>query len=213
MGCMKMKKLSTWLIVIGILVILTPIAGARYVSWQQEKLYQDFLESQDVQDSMKDLDSVFTESTSEAAVTSSAATAPAVQKYKPKVIGRIKIPSISVDLMLVEGTTSKDLNWGAGHMTSTPMPGDNGNTAIAGHRNYTFGSYFSRLEEVKIGDIITIDYNKQEYSYEIYDIFTVLPEDSSVLGQPEGEAIVTLITCHPKGGNSERLIVRGKLIP
>lgn len=212
-----MKRFSTWLIIIGIIVILTPIVGSFYTNWQQDRLYEEYLKSQEVKDSISDLDNAFSESATAAAltagsITSPAATEPAVPKYKPTVIGRIKIPSVSINLLLVEGTTSKDLNWGAGHLTATPMPGEQGNCAIAGHRNYTFGSYFSRLGEVKIGDKFTIEYNKSEYTYEVYDIFAVEPDDSSVLGQPAEGTMVTLITCHPKGSNSQRLIIYAKLI-
>lgn len=210
-----MKKFSTWLIIIGIIVILVPILGARYTSWQQNKLYEEYLQSQDVKDSISDMDDAFNSATP-AAVSAATGTAvetkPAVPKYKPTVIGRIKIPSVSINLLLVEGTTSKDLNWGAGHLTATPMPGAIGNCAIAGHRNYTFGSYFSRLGEVKVGDTVSVEYNKTTYNYEVYEIFAVTPDDSSVLGQTKDSSIITLITCHPKGSNTQRLIIRGKLI-
>jgi sortase A len=212
-----MKRISTWLIIIGIIIILVPIVGSFYTSWQQDRLYEEYLKSQEVKSSISDLDNAFNESTSAAAltagsITASAVTEPAVPKYKPTVIGRIKIPSVSINLILVEGTTSKDLNWGAGHLTATSMPGETGNCAIAGHRNYTFGSYFSRLGEVKLGDKITIEYNKNKYTYEVYDIYAVEPDDSSVLGQPAEGSMVTLITCHPKGSNTQRLIICAKLV-
>mgnify|MGYP003611240339 CR=1 FL=1 len=212
-----MKRISTWLIIIGIIVILVPIVGSLYTNWQQDQLYEEYLKSQEVQSSISDLDNAFSESATASAltagsITAGAVTEPAVPKYKPTVIGRIKIPAVSINLLLVEGTTSKDLNWGAGHLTATPMPGEQGNCAIAGHRNYTFGSYFSRLGEVKLGDKITIEYNKNTYTYEVYDIFAVKPDDSSVLGQPAEGSMLTLITCHPKGSNTERLIIWAKLV-
>lgn len=206
-----MKKLSTWLIIAGIIIILIPIAGSLYTGYQQDKLYDEYLNSQEMKNSIEDLDTAFTQSPTPASV-SAEVTKPAVETYKPTVIGRIKIPSASIDLLLVEGTTSKDLNWGAGHMTATPMPGETGNCAIAGHRNYTFGSYFSRLGEVQIGDQITVEYNKTEYTYEAYEILTVLPDDTSVLGQTDKASMLTLITCTPKGSNTHRLIIHGKLI-
>lgn len=214
-----MKKISTWLIAAGIFIILIPVAGSIYTSYQQDKLYEEYLNSQEMQSSIEDLDTAFTESpapdfASPSALdsTTAAAAKPAAEVYKPTVIGRIKIPSASINLLLVEGSSSKDLNWGAGHLTATPMPGEPGNCAIAGHRNYTFGSYFSRLGEVQIGDRITIEYNKTEYTYEAYEILTVLPDDTSVLARNGEEAILTLITCTPKGSNTHRLIIHGKLI-
>jgi len=217
-GESNMKKISTWLIAAGIILILIPIAGSLYTKHQQNKLYEEYLNSPELKSSLEDLDSAFTESpVSPSAIegTGSAIeepTKPAVEAYKPAVIGRIKIPSASINLRLVEGSASKDLNWGAGHLTATPMPGEIGNCAIAGHRNYTFGSYFSRLGDVKIGDQITVEYKKTAYTYEAYEILTVLPDDTSVLGQTDKTSILTLITCTPKGSNSHRLIIHGKLI-
>ena len=212
-----MKKISNWLILIGIIIIIIPIIGSLYINYQQDKLYEEYLSSQEMQSSLDDLDSAFTENNasppaSTPASVSAESTKPAIPAYKPTVIGRIEIPSASIDLLLVEGTSSKDLNWGAGHLTATPMPGEVGNCAIAGHRNYTFGSYFSKLGDVKIGDQITVKYNKAEYTYEAYEILTVLPTDNSVLGQTIDSSILTLITCTPKGSNTHRLIIHAKLI-
>lgn len=209
-----MKKLSTWLILAGVLILLIPVAGAIYTDYQQDKLYDEHLKNQELLSSIQDLDAAFSESTvtPPAITTEEAVEAPEVEKYKPTVLGKVKIPSADIDLLLVEGTSSKDLNWGAGHMSSTPMPGEIGNTAIAGHRNYTFGSYFSRLGEVEIGDTIIVEYNGTNYTYEAYEILTVLPSDVSVLKQVKDSSIITLITCTPKGSNTHRLIIHGKLI-
>lgn len=209
-----MKKLSTWLILAGILVLLIPVGGAIYKNYQQDKLYNEYLKNQELLSSIEDLDSAFSESTAtpSAIVTEEAIHTPVVEQYKPTVLGKIKISSADIDLLLVEGASSKDLNWGAGHMSSTPMPGEIGNTAIAAHRNYTFGSYFSRLDEVTIGDTIVVEYNGSNYIYEAYEILTVLPSDVSVLKQVKDSSLITLITCTPKGSNTHRLIVHGKLI-
>lgn len=202
-----MKKLSTWLIIAGIIIILIPFAGSLYTNYQQERLYDEYSNSREIKSAIGDLDAAF----AEAAVSSSVAEKTPKTDYKPTVIGRIKIPSASINLMLVEGTAAKDLNWGAGHMTATPMPGEVGNCAIAGHRNYTFGSYFSRLGEVSAGDRITVEYNKANYTYEVYEVLTVLPDDTSVLKQTD-DTILTLITCAPKGSNTHRLIIHAKAV-
>lgn len=208
-----MKKISTWLIVAGILIVLTPIVGSLYKSYQQDKLYEEYLESPEIRNSLDALDYAFTEDPNPTAASIESQTTKATAEvYQPTVLGRIKIPSVSINLLLVEGTTAKDLNWGAGHLTATPMPGEIGNCAIAGHRNYTFGSYFSRLGEVQIGDYVTVEYNKAEFTYEVYEILTVLPDDTSVLRQTKDKSILTLITCTPKGSNTHRLILHAKLI-
>jgi sortase A len=208
-----MKKLSTFLILIGIIIILIPVLGNWYTSYQQEMLYQEFLSNQEVVPSIDVLEEAFSENSPVTDVTTPnpISVPEEAEAYKPTILGRIKLPSVSIDLLLVEGTTSKDLNWGAGHITTTPMPGQIGNCAIAGHRNYTFGTYFSQLGEVKIGDLITVEYNDTSYTYEAYEILTVLPTDTSVLAQTDQESILTLITCAPKGSNTHRLIIHARI--
>lgn len=205
-----MKKPSTWLIIAGILLILVPVLGSAYNNYKQERLYNEFLHSEDLIDAIGSMDEAFSESVP----ADPELETPIVPEdsYRPTVLGRIIIPAAAIDILLLEGTTAKDLNWGAGHIPSTPMPGEVGNCAIAGHRNYTFGSYFSRLDEVKVGDHITIEYKGTEFEYEVYKILTVLPTDSSVLAQTKNNSIVTLITCTPRGSNTHRLIVHGKLV-
>ena len=65
-----------------------------------------------------------------------------------KPIGEIRIPTISIDQVLVEGTNTQDLRQGPGHYIGTPLPGDVGNAAIAGHRT-TYGHPFYNLNQVK----------------------------------------------------------------
>src|SRR5262245_23624916 len=69
-------------------------------------------------------------------------------------IGRIEIPRISLDAYVVEGVGDDDLHSGPGHYPGTPMPGQEGNAAIAGHRT-TYGAPFGSIDELAPGDKIT----------------------------------------------------------
>ena len=211
------SKFSTWLIVIGIIIIIIPVAGRAYTYYEEEKLYQDYLDSsQSAEDSYEELQSTFvdlqaldltgTEPTTPAVAT------PAAPAYKAKVLGRTQIPKIDEDLLLVEGVKKADLRLGTGHIPGTAMPGEIGNCAIAGHRNYTFGSYFNRLDELEIGDKVTIVYKKKNFTYEVYEKLVVLPEDTSVLNKNETDKILTLITCTPIRIATHRLIIHAKLV-
>lgn len=206
-----MKKISTWLIIIGIIICLIPVGGRLYMHYQQDKMYRQYMASLEIQNSA--LNETFKdEVTSSSAVTTSALENKASSTGKVEnVIGRISIPSISSDQLLLEGSDSKQLRYGAGHVTGTVFPGEIGNCSIAGHRNYTFGSYFNRLGEVKINDLISIQYNNATFTYKVTDIFTVEPDNVSILASTPNIATVTLITCHPKGSNKQRLIVKGTL--
>jgi len=215
---MKRKTLSTILIIVGITIICIPFAGRFYTEYRQDKAYDEYLKQ--MEQEMSAMNESFSEASeltdaavSEGSANPSVTSEAAVRKPSSieGIIGRIKIPAISSDLLLLEGAATKQLNWGAGHVIGTAMPGALGNCAIAAHRNYTFGSYFSRLEEVGIGNEIFVTYKGSVYKYCVNEIFTITPDEVWVLGT-DGTPIITLITCHPKGSNSHRLIVRGALV-
>jgi sortase A len=210
-----LKKISNWLIVIGILIILIPVVGSLYTYFEQQALYNDYLANPvTAEDSYEDLQSTFADLQALDQATAPAVTTPVavVPAYKPKVMGRIQVPKIDEDMLLVEGVKQRDLKFGAGHIPGTALPGEIGNCAIAGHRNYTFGSYFNRLDEVVIGDRVTIEFNKKSYTYEVYEKLVVLPEDTSVLNKNDTDKILTLITCTPIRVATHRLILHAKLV-
>lgn len=191
-------------------MICVPLIGGLYNNYQQDKLYAQY--EKNLAEEFVALDKTLTETVSGDGI--DVASKPDLNKELDLIegiMGRINIPAISSDLLLIEGSSSKQLKWGAGHVTGTAMPGEAGNCAIAGHRNYTFGTYFSRLDELKVGDEIDIDYNGKPYKYRVTDSFVVNPDEVWVLGKTE-KPIITLITCHPRGSGTKRLIVRGELI-
>ncbi|SFP90326.1 sortase A [Butyrivibrio proteoclasticus] len=118
----------------------------------------------------------------------------------------LEIPCIDSLEPVVEGTDRSALSAALGHEESTVLPGEVGNCVIAGHRNYTFGKYFNRLNEVEIGDMIYIHTPTDEYSYQVSEIKTVRPEDVDILENTENE-ILTLYTCTPIYIATHRLVV------
>lgn len=127
------------------------------------------------------------------------------------IIGLLKIPKISLEEAIREGSTDSVLSSALGHMEGTALPGEEGNCCIAGHRNYTFGKYFNRLNEIEIGDQIEIETYDSKLIYEVNDIFVVEPTQVSVLSEIEGNNL-TLITCTPLFVGSHRLIIRATLV-
>src|SRR5205085_8416514 len=69
---------------------------------------------------------------------------------------RIHIPAIDVNVVVVEGTTASALRAGAGHYANTPLPCEDGNVAIAGHRT-TYGKPFANIDQLRPGDLITLE--------------------------------------------------------
>lgn len=118
----------------------------------------------------------------------------------------LRIPSIDSENVVTEGTSKEALKAALGHESDTVLPGEVGNCVIAGHRNYTFGKFFNRLEEVEIGDMIYIDTPTDTYSYRVYEIKTVKPEDVEILENTDQE-ILTLYTCTPIYIATHRLVV------
>lgn len=115
------------------------------------------------------------------------------------------------DLYVVEGTGEDDLRKGPGHYTGTPLPGQVGNVAIAGHRT-TYGAPFFELNRMAPGDPIYItDLAGRTFKYLVSQQPEVVsPDDVSVL-DPTPFAQLTLTTCNPRYSASSRLVVVARL--
>jgi sortase A len=124
-------------------------------------------------------------------------------------IGDIRIPVIGVNQVVVEGTNTPDLRKGPGHYTGTPLPGQEGNTAIAGHRT-TYGHPFYNLDAVKVGDPIVLTTLQGIFVYDTTRSWVVSPTDTSVIRNAY-DNLITLTTCNPRFSASTRLVVQGKL--
>lgn len=127
---------------------------------------------------------------------------------------RLEIADIGVDTMVVEGTSAPALRAGAGHYPETPLPGETGNVAIAGHRT-TYGRPFNRIDELSTGDQIVLSTPVGRYVYEVISRpWVVLPDawDEVVNDFPPGGSYLTLSSCHPEGSASHRIIVRAELV-
>ncbi|MEN8040712.1 MAG: sortase [Actinomycetota bacterium] len=111
---------------------------------------------------------------------------------------------------VVEGVSRADLKNGAGHMPSTPLPGQPGNSVISGHRT-TYGAPFHEFEELEPGDIIEVETGLGVHTYEVRTIEIVAPTAIWVTEQREG-AWLTLTTCHPKFSSRQRLVVFAELV-
>ncbi|HUQ40328.1 MAG TPA: class E sortase [Acidimicrobiales bacterium] len=122
----------------------------------------------------------------------------------------IKIPRIGLEKAVVEGVGVADLKKAPGHYPSTPMPGEAGNAAIAGHRT-TYGAPFNRLDELVRNDDIFVTTKAGKYRYKVYSATVVKPKQSEVL-DPTTDNRLTLTTCHPKFSASQRLVIVADLV-
>lgn len=191
--------------------MIIPLAGNLITRYQQDQMLREYEET--LRNQTSQLNASFEAATGEEITdTTDSAVSPGKPPEKPEqVIGMIRIPAIDSELLVVEGTSSRQLRWGAGHLTGSVYPGELGNCVLAAHRDYTFGTYFSRLDELKEGDAVEIDYMGFTHSYRVTGSMVTTPDDLSAL-MPTENPLLTLITCHPRGSGKERLIVTAEPI-
>jgi sortase A len=124
-------------------------------------------------------------------------------------VAAIKIPKINLQKYVVEGTGVTDLKKGPGHYVNTPLPGQPGNAAIAGHRT-TYGAPFGDIGELHPGDEIDVTTHQGSFRYKVSQTKVVDPSDVSVLNKTNDNRL-TLTTCHPKYSAKQRLVVVAEL--
>ncbi|MCC5953824.1 MAG: class E sortase [Acidimicrobiia bacterium] len=143
-------------------------------------------------------------------------------------MARIRIPRLGVDYVVLSGVDIEIINEGPAHFPSTSLPGQPGNSAIAGHRT-TFGAPFHRLDELDPGDVIEIITVQGEFTYEVIpqpapgggdDEDGAAPPVGHYIVDPyafeilddKGDNRVTLMACHPKYSAAQRIIVEAVLV-
>lgn len=140
--------------------------------------------------------------------------------------GRIQIPKIEVDSPFLQGIRLSTLDYGPGHWPGTAMPGELGNTVVAGHRT-SHNADFRRVDELVAGDQITIDLDNADelptatiaaddphsgvYVYEVTSVFRVPPTGMWIVSQNYRHEL-TLFACHPPGSVAERIVVQADLV-
>ena len=125
-------------------------------------------------------------------------------------VARVVVSAIGLDAFVVEGVEKAQLNKAVGHYPETPLPGEPGNAALAGHRTM-FGHPFRKLNELKRGDTIETWTSTRHSIYKVVKIARVDPGEVGVIAPTKGHRI-TLTTCNPVGSARERLIVTGELV-
>ena len=133
-------------------------------------------------------------------------TQPAVKEGD--VLGRIDIHRLGLSVVIIQGTSSRMLRLGAGHIEGTPLPGEAGNSGIAGHRD----TFFHELQGVHPTDEIQLQTATGLLRYEVDWVRVVPPNDMSVLA-PSTESQLTLVTCYPfrfLGPAPDRFVVHAR---
>ncbi len=131
------------------------------------------------------------------------------------IMGQLEIPELDIRLPIYHGTDGSTLEKGVGHLlgSSFPVGGGGTHTVLTGHSGLSREKMLTDLEKMKVGERFFLHVLDMTLAYEVRDIFTVLPDDTSHLGIQQDEDMCTLITCTPYGVNTHRLLVQGYRVP
>jgi sortase A len=133
---------------------------------------------------------------------------PEVRRADP--VGRIEIPRLNLRAIIAEGIDTGTLRHAVGHLPGTPMPGEQGNVVLAGHRD----TFFRALKDIRAEDIVRITTPRGRFEYIVEATAVVEPARTDVL-DATSEPSVTLVTCYPFyliGEAPDRFVVRARLI-
>ena len=124
-------------------------------------------------------------------------------------LGRIRLPTLGRSYVIVQGTDSASLRKGPGHYPDTPLPGEPGTVAIAGHRT-TYLAPFKTIDQLHAGDPIVLQMPYGSFTYSVQETRVVLPTALWVTRNVGYERLV-LSACHPLYSASHRIVVFAKL--
>jgi sortase A len=132
-----------------------------------------------------------------------------IELHLPRIgepVGEIEIPRLALKAVILQGDSSQVLRRGVGHLLGTPMPGEWGNVALAGHRD----SFFRPLRQIRPGDIIILRTLGRQFQYRVESTRVVSLANIEVLAATDKREL-TLVTCFPfnyVGAAPHRFVVR-----
>jgi sortase A len=135
---------------------------------------------------------------------------PARRVSKGDALARLSIERLDSHWVVVEGADKSELKRGPGHLSDSALPGSRGNCVIAGHRD----TQFRILQNVKIGENISLETRGRTFVYRVTDRRVVVPTDTRSL-DPTATPTLTLVTCYPfyfVGPAPKRFVIRAKLV-
>lgn len=136
--------------------------------------------------------------------------APVLPADEGAAVGRIRIPSIGVDMVMVAGTSDEALNAGAGVWRTGAFPGAPGNATVAAHRMNDIG--FRDINKLTYGDAIYVDVPGHPTAvYEVRGRAIVTPQNVAVAAPTPGVRL-SLLSCHPLNSSAYRLVVSAEMV-
>ncbi len=130
--------------------------------------------------------------------------------YEEGMVGVLNIDAMGVSLPLYIGADEENLMKGAAVLANTSMPigGESTNCVIAGHRGgYNGQAVFRDIEVLQTGDVVTVTNAWETLEYEVVKSIVIMPDDIEAIKIMPGKDMLTLVTCHPYGDNTQRYVV------
>lgn len=127
-------------------------------------------------------------------------------------VARLSARDGDIELIVLEGGSGRTLAFGPGHLAVSVLPGENGNSIIAGHRD----THFQFLQYLREGDSIQVELaSGRRHLYEVSNIDVVDSRRGSILLDTE-TPMLSLVTCYPfnalDAGGPMRYVVTAKLV-
>ncbi len=128
-----------------------------------------------------------------------------MQLERGDAVGRLRVPRLGLDAIVVEGTDSATLTKGPGRFTKSYVPGEGELIYIAGHRT-TYGAPFAHIDRLREGDEVRLEVPYGTFVYRVSS-HVIVPANDVARLQSSGREEIALQACHPRFFASERYIV------
>lgn len=218
---------STVYLVLGILVLLTPVVLTHINNVEQQRIAEQYSQhalrlSEQERSALLNEARQYNQDLGEHPVTDPWGGVPdrnstEYQRYEDllasdAMMARVRIPSVGIDAPVYHGTNQSTLAMGVGHVYGTALPvgGEGTHSVLAGHTGLATVTMFDNISHVKDGDIMIVEVAGETLAYRVDQIKTVLPNQLEDVMSEAGHDRITLVTCTPYGINTHRLLIRGE---
>lgn len=211
-----MKRiLSTLLIIIGLILIFSPLFSKKIIESRVNttQVIVEEITAVEIENNTKEVAKYDFSAIKDVGITSTITGN--INFNNKNVIGQLTIEDLNINLPILKGVTNSNLLAGAATMTPDMIMGK-GNYSLAGHYMKDKSLLFGSLMDIDIGSKVKITDKKNIYEYEIYDTI-IVPDTAFYMledkrAEMRGKPIISLMTCYYTSKNGKRFFALGELI-
>jgi len=126
-----------------------------------------------------------------------------------RALGRISMPTLRRSFVMVQGVGTSALRKGPGHYSDTPLPGQRGTVAVAGHRT-TYLAPFRTIDRLRRGQPLVLEMPYGRFVYRV-EKRRIVPPTATEVTRRVGHDRLVLTACHPLYSAAQRIVVFGRL--